>query len=141
MTKLTENLTVWELWYFKAVTSYRGKQCGKRPLAKGEWKYRVASKIHFILAGLASRNLKTLATITGCGHIMRGRDCILIFSADRNEIEELWQNVFLSSTMINKILDKNISNEFVAKTYVKTKLNMCRNPVWHTCFIPRIKCL
>jgi hypothetical protein len=26
-------------------------QCGKRPLAKGEWKSRVASKIHFILAG------------------------------------------------------------------------------------------
>jgi hypothetical protein len=25
MTQLTENLTVWELWYFKAVTSYRGK--------------------------------------------------------------------------------------------------------------------
>jgi hypothetical protein len=40
-------------------------------LTKGEWKFRVASKIHFILAGLmsnsckASRNLKTLATITG----------------------------------------------------------------------------
>ena len=42
-----------------------------RQLAKGEWKFRVASKIHFILAGLASnsckasRNMKTLATITG----------------------------------------------------------------------------
>ena len=42
-----------------------------RQLAKGEWKFLVASKIHFILAGLASnsckasRNLKTLATITG----------------------------------------------------------------------------
>jgi hypothetical protein len=36
-----------------------------RQLTKGEWKFRVASKIHFILAGLASRNLKTLATITG----------------------------------------------------------------------------
>jgi hypothetical protein len=36
-----------------------------RQLAKGEWKFRVASNIHFILAGLASRNLKTLATITG----------------------------------------------------------------------------
>ena len=40
-------------------------------LAKGEWKFRVANKIHFILDGLASnsfkasRNLKTLATITG----------------------------------------------------------------------------
>jgi hypothetical protein len=34
-------------------------------LAKGKWKFRVASNIHFILAGLASRNLKTLATITG----------------------------------------------------------------------------
>jgi hypothetical protein len=36
-----------------------------RQLAKGEWKFHVASKIHFILAGLASnsckasRNLKT----------------------------------------------------------------------------------
>ena len=42
-----------------------------RQLAKCEWKFRVASKIHFILAGLAinsckaSRNLKTLATTTG----------------------------------------------------------------------------
>jgi hypothetical protein len=36
-----------------------------RQLAKGEWKFRVASNIHFILAGLASRNLKTFATITG----------------------------------------------------------------------------
>jgi hypothetical protein len=42
-----------------------------RQLAKGEWKFRVASNIHFILASLASnsckasRNLKTLATITG----------------------------------------------------------------------------
>ena len=42
-----------------------------RQLAKGEWKFRVASNIHFILAGLASnsckasRNLKTLAMITG----------------------------------------------------------------------------
>ena len=40
-------------------------------LAKGEWKFQVANKIHFILAGLASnsckanRNMKTLATITG----------------------------------------------------------------------------
>ena len=25
-TQLTENLTVWELWYFKAVTSYRGER-------------------------------------------------------------------------------------------------------------------
>ena len=25
MTQLTEHLNVWELWYFKAVTSYRGK--------------------------------------------------------------------------------------------------------------------
>jgi hypothetical protein len=24
--QLTENLTVWELWYFKAVTSYRGER-------------------------------------------------------------------------------------------------------------------
>ena len=26
MTQLTSNLTVWELWYFKAVTSYRGER-------------------------------------------------------------------------------------------------------------------
>ena len=43
----------------------------KKPLAKREWKFWVASKMHFILAGVASnsfkasRNLKTLATITG----------------------------------------------------------------------------
>jgi hypothetical protein len=36
-----------------------------RQLAKGEWTFRVAGNIHFILAGLASRNLKTLAMITG----------------------------------------------------------------------------
>jgi hypothetical protein len=26
MTQLTENLTVWQIRYFKAVTSYRGKR-------------------------------------------------------------------------------------------------------------------
>ena len=36
-----------------------------RQFAKCKWKFRVASKIHFILAGLASRNLKKLATIAG----------------------------------------------------------------------------
>jgi hypothetical protein len=41
-----------------------------RQLAKSEWKFRVASKIHVILAGLASRNLKTLATITGYSFII-----------------------------------------------------------------------
>ena len=40
-------------------------QCWKRPLAKCEWKFRVASKIHFILARPASRNLKMLVMITG----------------------------------------------------------------------------
>ena len=40
-----------------------------RQLAKCKWKFRVASKIHFIPAGLASnsckasRNMKTLATL------------------------------------------------------------------------------
>ena len=38
------------------------------------------------------------------GKIMQGRDCILNFSVDRNEMS--WRNVFLSSTMINKMLDK-----------------------------------
>ena len=38
------------------------------------------------------------------GKIMLGRDCIFNFSVDRNEV--LWRNVFLSSTMINKMLDK-----------------------------------
>jgi hypothetical protein len=28
-----------------------------RQLAKGEWKFRVASKIHFILAGLGSNSM------------------------------------------------------------------------------------
>jgi hypothetical protein len=39
-----------------------------------------------------------------CGKIMRCRDCILNFVVDRNEMS--WRNVFLSSTMINKMLDK-----------------------------------
>jgi hypothetical protein len=32
-----------------------------RQLAIGEWKFRVASKIHFILAGLASNSCKVMA--------------------------------------------------------------------------------
>jgi hypothetical protein len=54
------------VYFFNAVWETTARQ-----LAKREWKFRVASKIHFILAGLASnsckasRNLKTLATITG----------------------------------------------------------------------------
>ena len=47
------------------VSEFSLRQCGKRLLAKGEWKFQVASKIHFTLAGLASKNMKTLATITG----------------------------------------------------------------------------
>jgi len=47
------------------------KETTARQLAKREWKFRLASKIHFIPAGLASnsckasRNLKTFAMITG----------------------------------------------------------------------------
>ena len=37
---------------------------------------------------------------------MRGRDSILNFSVDRYEVS--WRNVFLSSTMINKMLDKPV---------------------------------
>jgi hypothetical protein len=49
------------VWIFtKAVWETTARQ-----LAKGEWKFQVASKIHIILAGLASKNMKTLATITG----------------------------------------------------------------------------
>ena len=74
----------WNCPYVKEVWETTARQ-----LATGEWKFRVASKIHFILAGLASnsmlaglasnscyfvitiiywkasRNLKTLATVTG----------------------------------------------------------------------------
>jgi hypothetical protein len=59
-----------DYWQF-AITMSCLPQCGKRPLTKGKWKFWMANKIHFILAGLASnsckasRNLKTLATITG----------------------------------------------------------------------------
>jgi hypothetical protein len=44
---------------------------------------------------------------------MRGRDCILNFSVDRNEVS--WQNAFLSSTMINKMLDKFVYLVFVGE--------------------------
>jgi hypothetical protein len=52
-----------------------------RQLAKGEWKFRVASNIHFILADLASNSREI-----NLGKIMWGRDCILNFSVDRNEV-------------------------------------------------------
>ena len=38
MTQLTENLTVWQLWYFKAVTSYRGKPFQVPTRQTGEYK-------------------------------------------------------------------------------------------------------
>jgi hypothetical protein len=38
MTQLTENLTVWQLWYFKAVTSYRGKRFQVPTRQTGEYK-------------------------------------------------------------------------------------------------------
>ena len=60
---------IWIVYFLNAVWETTARQ-----LAKREWKFWVASKIHFILAGLASnttnsckasRNLKMLATITG----------------------------------------------------------------------------
>ena len=60
---------IWIFSYFFTIVTVW--ETTARQLAKGEWKFRVASKIHFILAGLASnsckasRNLKTLVTITG----------------------------------------------------------------------------
>jgi hypothetical protein len=59
-----------------------------RQLAKGEWKFRVASNIHFILAGLASNSCKASRNYReiDVGKIMWGRVCILNFSVDRNEV-------------------------------------------------------
>ena len=57
--------------YCKKASSITVWETTASQLAKGEWTFRVASNIHFILAGLAnnsckaSRNLKTLAMITG----------------------------------------------------------------------------
>ena len=44
MTQLTEHLTVWELWYFKAVTRYRGKRFQVPTRQTGE--YNVALTRH-----------------------------------------------------------------------------------------------
>ena len=56
--QLTENLTVWQLWHFKAVTSYRGKhfQVPKFLLAlrltrqTGEYKVDLTRHPKFLLA-------------------------------------------------------------------------------------------
>jgi hypothetical protein len=56
MTQLTENITVWQLWYWLKEISPVWETTA-RQLAKGEWKFRVASKIHFILADLASNSV------------------------------------------------------------------------------------
>jgi hypothetical protein len=47
-----------------------------RQLAKGEWKFRVASKIHFILAGLA--NCKSKQVTDFIAWPSRCHDAILI---------------------------------------------------------------
>ena len=51
------NITTLSFWINKGENYLQG-QCGKQPLANGEWKFRVASKIHFILARLASNSCK-----------------------------------------------------------------------------------
>jgi hypothetical protein len=38
LTQLTENLIVWELWYFKAVASYRGERFQIPTHQTGEYK-------------------------------------------------------------------------------------------------------
>jgi hypothetical protein len=56
MTQLTENLTVWELWYFKAVTSYRGKRFQVPTRQTGEYKVDLTrhSKFPLTFGELAS---------------------------------------------------------------------------------------
>jgi hypothetical protein len=62
--------------------------------------------VNIVTLSLPIRNNISFNREIDCGNIMRGRDCILNFSADRNEV--LWRNVFLSSTMINKMLGAHI---------------------------------
>ena len=50
MIQLTENLTVWELWYFKAVTSYRGKRFQAPTRQTGEYKVDFTRHPKFPLA-------------------------------------------------------------------------------------------
>ena len=50
MTQLTENLTVWELWYFKAVASYRGERFQIPTRHTGEYKVDLTRHPKFPLA-------------------------------------------------------------------------------------------
>ena len=50
MTQLTEDLTVWELWYFKAVTSYRGERFQVPTRQTGEYKVDLTRHPKFLLA-------------------------------------------------------------------------------------------
>ena len=50
MTQLTENLTVWELWYFKAVTSYHGERFQVPTRQTGEYKVDLTRHPKFLLA-------------------------------------------------------------------------------------------
>jgi hypothetical protein len=50
MTQLTENLTVWQLWYFKAVTSYRGTRFQVPTRQTGEYKVDLTRHPKFPLA-------------------------------------------------------------------------------------------
>ena len=50
MTQLTENLTVWELWYFKAVTSYRGERFQVPTRQTSEYKVDLTPHLKFPLA-------------------------------------------------------------------------------------------
>ena len=50
MTQFTENLTVWQLWYFKAVTSYRGKRFQVPTRQTGEYKVDLTRHPKFPLA-------------------------------------------------------------------------------------------
>jgi hypothetical protein len=48
--QLTENLTVWELWYFKAVTRYRGERFQVPTRQTGEYKVDLIRQLKFPLA-------------------------------------------------------------------------------------------
>ena len=62
MTQLTENLTVWQLWYFKAVTNYRGKHFQLSTRQTGEYKVDLTRHPKFPLA-FGERSFPTLPCI------------------------------------------------------------------------------
>jgi hypothetical protein len=84
--QLTEHLTVWELWYFKAVASYRGKRFHVPTRQTCEYKVDLTRHLKFPLA-FGERSFPTLDTD-------KDNDDFCVDLMDENDN---WREVFLLS--------------------------------------------